>query len=300
MRITQRSIATTSLAGLNRNLESIARIQQQMSSGRTITKPSDNPSGANASMLTRSDTARNDQYAQNVSDGKGWLQTTDSTLTSIGNLARNARDLAVQAANAGAASPATRTANSLGVTELYNSILGLTNTSILGRPIFGGTTSGSVAYDATGTFVGRPVTSAEPEGITRQISDAEDVRIDVTGVDAFGDPASGSDLLGIIKKIAADILDPTADVSADLTALDAALTRMSAAHSTIGARMQRVDNAQSLITDRTVTLKNQLGEIENTDIAKATMELALQNTGYETALAAAAKSIQPTLLDYLR
>ena len=53
MRITQRAVALTSLQGLNRNLDAVGRLQQQLTSGRLINAPSDSPTGTNRAMQTR-------------------------------------------------------------------------------------------------------------------------------------------------------------------------------------------------------------------------------------------------------
>ncbi|MPQ99516.1 flagellar hook-associated protein 3 [Modestobacter sp. I12A-02628] len=306
MRITQRAISTTSLAGLNQNLAAIAKLQQQLSSGKTINKPSDSPTGTLQSMQTRTEQAATTQYARNVSDGKAWLNETDSQLKSFGDQFRKVRELAVQANNSGAMSDSARQAIKAEVDELQKSLVGVANTKLLGRPIFGGPTSGEAAYSATGDFVGRPVTAAEPEGVTRRISDAETVRIDVTGQEAFGvrsdppDPATDTDVFSVVARFSAGLSSPTTDYASMLTDMTTALDRLSAAQSTIGARTNRIQNADVLTGDRSLTLANQLAEIENVDLAKAIMELSMQQTGYDAALGATAKIIQPTLLDYLR
>ena len=52
--------------------------------------------------------------------------------------------------------------------------------------------------------------------------------------------------------------------------------------------------------DRSLTLQSQLAETENIDLPNTIMRLEMQKVGYEAALAATAKAIPPTLLDYLR
>ena len=49
-----------------------------------------------------------------------------------------------------------------------------------------------------------------------------------------------------------------------------------------------------------ITLTARLGETENVDLPETIMRLQMQQVGYEAALAATAKAISPTLLDYLR
>src|SRR4051794_22396940 len=101
MRVTQRSIALTSLQGLNRNQEAVSKLQQQLTSGKTISKPSDDPTGTNSAMQTRQEIAGAAQYARNISDGMSQLDATDSALQNMVAQVHRVRDLTVQGANTG-------------------------------------------------------------------------------------------------------------------------------------------------------------------------------------------------------
>ncbi|HET8717298.1 MAG TPA: hypothetical protein VFM50_06050, partial [Nocardioidaceae bacterium] len=96
MRITQRAVALTSLQGLNRNLDAVGRLQQQLTSGRLINRPADSPTGTNRAMQTRSAQSANAQYARNLTDAQSWMEQTDSTLQTMLSTARRVRDLTVQ------------------------------------------------------------------------------------------------------------------------------------------------------------------------------------------------------------
>ena len=104
MRITQRALAVTALQGLNRNQEAIAKLQAQLTSGRTINKPSDDPTGTNAAMQTRQELAGVAQYARNISDGIGLLDATDSALQNTIKQVQRVRDLTVKGINDGSLS----------------------------------------------------------------------------------------------------------------------------------------------------------------------------------------------------
>src|ERR671927_702134 len=110
MRITQRAVALTSLQGLNRNLDAVGRLQEQLTSGRQINKPSDSPTGTNRAMQTRSDQAASAQYKRNISDAKSWMEQSDSVLQTMLNQARRVRDLTVQGNNTGSQSAASQQA----------------------------------------------------------------------------------------------------------------------------------------------------------------------------------------------
>src|SRR5690348_16990287 len=95
-RVTQRSIATHTLAGLQGNLSRLGDLQQKLSSGKQISKPSDSPTDTVAAMQMRSQISGNTQWSRNAADGIGWLGTIDQTLSSAMDSARRARDLTVQ------------------------------------------------------------------------------------------------------------------------------------------------------------------------------------------------------------
>src|SRR3954471_24644758 len=201
MRITQLSLAVTSLQGLNRNLQAVSKLQQQMTSGKTISKPSDDPNGTNSAMQVRQELAGATQFARNISDGIGALNSTDSALQNMVKQVQMARDLTVQASNDGTMSDASRAAIKTELAGLRDSLLGLANTRVQGQPIFGGVTSGTNAYDAvSGGYLGFGGTASVPAvPVMRQVSDADSIRVDITGPEAFGETtATSRDLFKLV------------------------------------------------------------------------------------------------------
>jgi flagellin-like hook-associated protein FlgL len=293
MRITQRAVALTSLQGLNRNLDAVGKLQEQLTSGRLINAPSDSPTGTNTAMQTRVETAAVAQQARNIGDAKGWLQQADSTLQGMLDMTRRVRDLTVQGLNTGAVSPASQQALATEVKSLRDGLLGMANTVVQGRPLFGGVTPDAEAYDGTGTYVGMP-----GSGVVRRLSASETIRVDVNGPHAFGD--DGSNLFDVVGAIGKDLIDAPADVAGHLEDLDAVMQKMMTALADVGSRAARVERAEQLNFDRGITLEMQLAEIENVDLPNTIMRLNMQQVGYEAALAATARAISPTLMDYLR
>jgi flagellin-like hook-associated protein FlgL len=293
VRITQRAVALTSLQGLNRNLDAVGRLQQQLTSGRLINAPSDSPTGTNRAMQTRAEIASVSQEARNISDGQNWLEQTDSTLQNMLDITRKVRDLTVQGLNTGGGSDASRSALATEVASLREGLLTLANTNVQGRPLFGGVTPGTKAYDATGAYVGL----AGPP-VTRRVSETEVLRVDTTGPEAFGTP--GDDLFAVVQRIATDVTADPAALETHLADLDAIMNGMYKAVADVGARANRLDGLSQINSDRSLALQSMLAETENIDLPNTIMQLEMQKVGYEAALAATAKAISPTLLDYLR
>jgi flagellar hook-associated protein 3 FlgL len=293
-RITERSIHNRVLANLQRNLARGDKIQDQLSTGKQLNRPSDSPTGTVSSMQLRAESRANEQYVRNADDGFGWLDTLESTLSRASTLINRARDLTLQGLT-GASSPQANQALATEIDQIRESMIGYANTSYLDRPIFGGTRAGSVAYDDTGAYVG------DDGRVMRSVAAGENgkVRVDINGPDAFGpEGASVFDALTSIR----DHLraGDSAGLKTDLDALDQAAVSVKTAISEIGSRYNRIAHMRDSAQDRMLSVTSQLSEIEDIDLPKTIMEMQLQQTSYQAALAASAKVIQPSLIDFLR
>lgn len=293
MRITPKLVAQRSLQNLQNNLAASARTQEALSSGKQISVPSDSPTGASQVLRLRGDITAAKQFESNASDGASLLNMLDGTLAGMSTTTIRVRDLTVQGMNTGAMSSEVRAAIGKEVAQLYDGLLSDANTTLQGRPIFGGATGEKTAYSrATGLFVG----DATP--VNRRISDTNVVRVDLTGPEAFG-PA-GNDLFVIVDRIAKDVIANPANLGADLDALDGAMKAMENAMADVGARTNRIELGQGAATDRVLALKTRLSEVEDIDLPQAIMDQQLQQVAYQSALGATARVIQPSLLDFLR
>ncbi|MBN1172010.1 MAG: flagellar hook-associated protein FlgL [Micromonosporaceae bacterium] len=289
MRVTEWSIASTVINNLQDNIRRIGLYQEQLSSGKLISKPSDNPGGAAAAMQSRTDIRRQQQYSSNCTDGAGWLGTIDTTLTSVVEQVIRVRNLALQGLNTGASGVDTREALAMEIEDVRDALIGLANTTYRDRPVFGGTTTGAVAYQPDGTFAGDTGT------VLRTIADNTKVRVDVSGEVAFG---TGADQLFTVLEALATAVR-SAPETINLDSVDHSLQLLRTAQSNVGARYNQVTNAQQTADDRVLDLRSQLSNIEDIDLPKTITDLKLRQTAYEAALAAAAKVVQPSLVDFL-
>jgi flagellar hook-associated protein 3 FlgL len=291
-RVTERSMAQRTIVGLQGNLAKLGNLQAQLSSGKLIAKPSDSPSGTVAAMSYRGDLRALGQYSRNIEDGKGWLRTADDTLTGALDLVHQARNLVVEGASSGNNDQSSRDAMAGEVDRLRESLLTAANVAYLGRPVFGGTTTNTQAYDATGGYVG------DTGAVQRSVADGVRIRVDGSGPDTFG--SGPGNLFAVLAKVAADLRTAPANLAGDLDPLDASLNRMQAQLSDIGARYDQIDQLGNATTARAAELQQQLSDIEDIDMPKTIMELQLQQTAYQVALGATARVIQPSLQQFLR
>jgi flagellar hook-associated protein 3 FlgL len=298
VRMTQNMLSRQSYSGMQTAMNRVAKAQEQLTTGRLINRPSDDPTGATTAMRIRASLADQQQFVRNADDAVGWLNQTDGTLSSMSDQITHARDLALQGANTGASGQQARDALATEVDQIRAGLISSANTQYLDRPIFGGITAGAKAYNADGSLAD-PAAIGVGTGVVRTIADGARVRIDVEGPDVFGaSPNSVFDRLAALST--ALKTNDTAAISAAIDGLKGDADRIDNVQSDIGARTVRVENARSIATSATLTLKNALSEVENVDLAKATVELGLQQVAYQAALGATAKVLQPSLLDFLR
>jgi flagellar hook-associated protein 3 FlgL len=286
-RITQRSLSDTTLRGLQANLTSLQKLQNQLSSGRLISKPSDDPSGTASAMLLSSQKAADTQYLRNVSFANSRLQTTDTTLRSLSDQLQSVRDSVIRSRNA-SLNEESLTALSQEVSQIRDEVIDLYNTRYLDRPIFGGTVSGSYAVDpSTGTYLG------DEQAVSTRVSRDSTIRMDVKGTDVAADTVPA-----LLDQIATDIAG-TGVTDADLDDLDDALSLIAQALGDIGARESRVMNAESIVTSHQTDLTERISENVDIDLPETIMNLETQKVAYQSALGAAARILQKSLVDFL-
>src|SRR3954464_12134885 len=140
---TESSIHTRVLNNLQRNIAKGEKIQEQLSSGKQLNRPSDSPTGTVSSLQLRGERRTNEQYSRNADDGLGWLGTVQDTLGNAATLVNRARDLTVQGLNTGGNDATSNAALASEIDQIRESLIGTANTRYLDRPVFGGTTTGA-------------------------------------------------------------------------------------------------------------------------------------------------------------
>ena len=292
-RVTQSMMTQRSLGSLQTSLGRLAELQEHLSTGRVLNRPSDSPGDTTSAMRLRSSVADQQQYARNAEDGLGWLGQIDNTLTSMNGEVRRARDLGLQGIN-GSSGQAAREALAVEVDKIRESLLGSANTRYLDRPVFGGITAGDRAFDpTTGNFVG------QSGAVNRTIGAGPPVDVQVDGQAVFG--PDGDSLFTHLADLSAALRSGDATAMGNVVGvLNVDMNTITSTVSDVGTRYNRLEAATQAAADAELSLTTSLSEIENTDLPKATVELQMQEVAYQAALASTARVLQPSLLEFLR
>jgi flagellar hook-associated protein 3 FlgL len=292
MRVTEGSTSRNSLAGLQLNSSRLQALQEQMSSGRQITKPSDSPTGTVNALQLRSQLSQLTQFQANGTDAIGWLTTVDSSYSAITSQLQQVRTLVLQGMNTGTGNATSNEALAQQVDQARASLLSLANSTYQGRPVFGGTTAGAQAFDSTGSYVGDTGT------VSRTVGPNTTVDLNTPGTTAFG--ANGSNLFDLLSDISNNLRTNPAALSGDLTQLDSRQVALTNDQALAGAKYQRIQNVQTTSNTNTIQLKSQLSDLQDIDLADTIVQVTTANTAYQAALATTAKVSQISLMDFLR
>ncbi len=293
MRVTQQTLARQTLFDLNGTTNRLAQLQNQLSTGKQITRPEDDPFGTGRALSLRDELSDTQQFQRNINDGVAWLQQSDSALGNANDVMSRVRTLVVQAGN-GTNDPNSLKAIQTEISQLKESLREQANTTIDGRYVFSGTQTKTQPFPAPGnSFVG----NTNP--VQRQIGQGQTVAVSQDSTAVFG--ANGNNVFDLLDRIQSDLTSgSTANLSGqDLTDIDTAMDRLQSGRSNVGATQNRLTTQLSRLKDAEVNVSDLLSKTEDADMAKTMVNFSMTQTVYQAALQAGAKVIQPTLMDFL-
>jgi flagellar hook-associated protein 3 FlgL len=295
-RITNAMMANTLLADLQNLTDSLSHSQAELSSGKKILQPSDDPFGTSRALAFRADLASNAQFQTNANDGAAWLNAADASLGGLSELIQRARDLTVQGANTtnGAAANASIAAE---IDQIIESVKTQGNAQYAGQYIFSGTLTTTQPY----TPGGADTYSGNTGVVARAVGPGVNVPVNVDGGSVIGDGSTPGTLLYTLRQVSADLKanNISALGSTDLQGIDAAVDNVNTVRATVGARADRIETALSRLQALQQSSTEQLSNTEDADMAQVITTYSQQQAVYQAALKAGAQIIQPSLMDFL-
>jgi len=292
------------LLNLNRNARTMNDTQLQLSSGRKINKPSDDPVGITYSLRYRAELSSNEQYTKNVDSALSWLDYNDTVLGQAGDVVQKIRELSVQAATGTNPQSALDSINEE-VMQLKEQLVDIANSTLNGKYIFNGEQYSTKPYDfakgADGTYdVSKPVTT-DPGQIQFIVGEGVRMPISMTGNDVFGNTGDSDNLYTIINSISAGLkAGDLGAISGQLDNIDTRMETILTARSEIGAKTNRVELMQERLSDLNVNLTDLQAKTEDADYEGLIMQSKIQENIYNASLSVGAKIISTTLVDFIR
>ncbi|TYL08775.1 Flagellar hook-associated protein 3 [Moorella thermoacetica] len=305
MRVTNRMLNNNVIRNINRNLENMARTQEQMSSGKRVNRPSDDPIVVARVLAFKTSIAANDQYKKNMEDAKGWLDASESVLGMATDVLQRARELAVYGSN-GTMPPESMDALGKEVDQLLDEMMQVANTSYGGRYIFGGSQTTATPFVSNSSSTDDPVEyNGDSAALNWEIAPGVTISVNKNGdqifMQAINNGSATESIFKLLNDLSAALHGGTAtDVSATLNKFDQAIDHILNIRATLGAKSNRMEMAMSRLEDTQIGLTQTMSKLEDIDLAETVMNYKTQENVYLASLSTGAKVLQPSLIDYLR
>lgn len=310
MRITNNMLVGNFMRNYYKNMEKYNSIHHQYTSQTRISKPSDDPAGLVTSLRLRSKLTQNAKYKENVADAKSWLEQTDSAIKSLNDVLQRVREQIVYGLDDTKPQSA-RDAIADEIEALKEEVQIIANSKLGDRYIFGGTRTMHEPYPDEALSKANPPNDSSnyawkgnKNPIKYEIGENVEIQINVPGEDIFG---SGNNSIfktfdnivenlrtGNLRAENGDYLDK------NLTELDGHIDNMLSNWSSVGARVNRMEMVENRLKDAEYNFTELLSQNEGVDMAKLAIELKNQENVHRASLAAGARIIQPSLVDFLR
>ncbi|MDB4878221.1 MAG: flagellin domain protein [Gemmatimonadetes bacterium] len=301
MRITSNMMTSQQLAGLQTNMALLQKAQQQVTSGKRLSAPSDDPMATMSIMQSGSSLRALEQYRTSVQSASSRLGIEDSALQQLSDLMSRAKVLGVQASG-DTATASTRTLANTEVQQIFQDIVAIGNTKYGKEYLFGGQQSATEPFAATGSGATLDYTSTNPSGQRAVgIGDGQTLAPNHDGTQIL----VNTGVLDAVKSLSA-ALDPTsstygqAGISAALTKIDAASNAVQSVVGDTGATANSLTVAGQNIDALKLNLTTFKSNLEEVDVETAMTELTTRQVAYQAAMLATSKVMGLTLTDYLR
>ena len=294
------------LRNLNKSLTKQDSLNKQLSDGKLIHKPSDDPIGTIRSMTFGSNLSKNEQYQQNLSDAQSWMNTTDGVMSQYSEIMIRVKELTLSAANGDKPQEAVQVIGDE-VDNLLNQMVALGNTKIADRYVFSG------QKDKTEPFV-RDAKTGEVSylGDNNKISmvintdasaKAAQDSVNLTGPEVFG--GDGAQLMNQLNEIKNRLKSGTKEdqewlSQVGLGYIEDGSDKILQSHTELGTRMSTYTMMENVLEENNITISTDLSANEDADMAKLIMDFKVSEAGYKAALSVGSQILPLSLVDFLK
>ncbi len=319
MRITNKYMTDSMVRNIQLNLSNLARSQEQLSTSKRLLRPSDDPNVMGQFLSIKSNLSYMEQYNQNINDGLGYLNMNDAAMGTIGDLLAKAGEYTVQAAN-DTYSAEDRAAIAEQIDKMIDQVVDLGNSSVGDKFIYAGTKNDATPFKRVGDTI---IYSGDTNEVRREVLAGTDYRIDSPGITTAGTPgvfglatdngdgtytvsdgtppaATGDGIFKVLFDLRNRLnSNDTAGIGNSIDELKQATDSLLQYRVQVGARTSHFEVLQGMLGDQEVKLTENLNNIEGADMEKLSIEYNQQLLSYQASLAAGAKNLQVSLMNFL-
>jgi flagellar hook-associated protein 3 FlgL len=261
-----------------------ADVTNQISSGRRLNKPSDDP--AAVAQLTRlsAQAARTADYQNTIGTVRTDISLSERTLAEASGLMVRAKEIALAGANA-ALSPSDRAALAVEVSALREQLVSTANTRGSRGFIFSGSQTSTAPLTGLGVYQG--------DAVEHEVEIAPGVmaRVSVTGAEAFT-ADGGTDAFATLQALEDALRNDDGDgIRGTLEALETSRAQIVRVQAQAGLIMNRLDSADEALSVTALELAKRQSALADVDPFEAITELTQLTTTLEQAIAIARQTL---------
>ncbi len=308
MRISTNHLLNNMMKGVGNQLSRMNELSQDITTGKRVRAPSDDPVAASRGLALRALRSGLQQHKNNVADSRDWLLATETALMNLNDLFEQANTLVLDAANQ-TRSDKDKEAFVQELDRIIEEAVAVLNTRHDSRYIFSGlaTTTkpfslenGEIVYYGADDTDGRKEVEVEP-GMTMQINTNGKLAF-MTDLMGAGNRSVLRTLVDIREHVAQSYSSPTFhdDIADDIDAIAVVQDHILNHVTGVGAKVRNLQRVSVKLSQNEVELEALLSKTEDADVAKAVVELELQQTVYMAILYSTSDIMKTSLLDYLR
>lgn len=302
-RITNQMIAQSTLTGIESSLDRLDTTQQELSTGKKINQPSDDPSGTALTLQLNNTLANLTSYGNNVTDGTGWTQAQTGALSDMTNAVQRIQTLVSEAAN-GSENQSDMANAADEVNQLIDEIKSDANTQYNGQYVFSGSATTTEPYQpgSNDTYAGNT------NSVTREIGPNTSLTVSANvsavlgnGQTVSGQPAGDGQLLNTLRNISDDLQSGNSSAlgGTDMTNLSSNLNSLLGMSATVGTTTDRLQMASSRISSLQTSATDTLSNTEDADMAQTEINFSTEQAALSAALQAGASVVQESLMNFL-
>lgn len=309
MRISTSWSQQTAVNSMLNQQASLQQTQMQLSSGKKLLTPSDNPVAAARVIDLNQSIQITEQYQSNINTAKDRLSMQDGVLKGATDVLQRINELGIQGLN-DTNSPSDRAAIAVEMKELNKQLLGLANTkNANGEYMFAGFKSTTQPFSQDATNPGAYAYAGDANSRSIQIDAARQITDGDPGTNVFGTPTGATpatvplpgaidNVFEAIDKFATDLQANTPN-SASLDDISRSMDKVIAVQASVGTRLNALDQQDNIHSDSVLEMTSVLSDTQDLDYASAISKFSQQTVSLQAAQQTFSQLKKLSLFNYL-
>lgn len=299
MQITQQMMTQQFLYNITNTNETMQNLENELSTGKVLNQPSDNPLAVSQDMSVRAQITQLNGYQNTINAGLSWMNNTSSAIQQISTILQSVQSDAIEGLNGTNQSSSGEQALSENVQQLTSQIEQILNTKQGSRYLFGGQATSTAPYNSSANALSQ---TSYPGQMNYQVSDSETIEVNVTAfeINNGGTTSSATPLLSTLNSLVQDLQTGSeTNLQTDLANLQANMSNITNINADLGARIQQMTALQNQYNQYSTNLTQLKSNLEDANMAQVITQFNTTQNVYTAALKMGSEVLMPSLVDYL-